>query len=77
MINSDKYEMRPLLARTTFPSVNSSPPAVAARADHIFKPDKTTKNVIMSHMIILYHIIPSYNTMKVMTMMIYGDYIYG
>ena len=39
MINSDKYEMRPLLAGTTFPSINSSPPAVAARADHILKPD--------------------------------------
>ena len=30
--------MRPLLAGTTFPSVNPSPPAVAARADHILKP---------------------------------------
>jgi len=44
MINSDKYEMRPLLARTTFPSVNSSPPAVAARADHILKPGQLVVN---------------------------------
>ena len=38
MINLDKYEMRPLLAGATLPSVDPGPAAVAAWADHILEP---------------------------------------